>query len=148
MLINPIIVSQFQVRPVGKIVHIISHCPPQCRNSGFPIFLYPVSYDLTHYVLRFFPFAIIYVHSEYTLYLYLVLYCNNRKITPVVGFSAKRVYEFQSCVAIRTMAMFRFCLVPLVAAIEAGRPSARRPKGKVWEGMPERPFFLPLRDRQ
>ena len=148
MLVCPVVVPQFQVRPVGKVVHVISHCPPQCRNGGFPVFIHPVPYDLAHYVLRGFPFAVVGIHSEYALHLQSVLYHNNREIASAVGFSAKRIFELQACVTLRAMATLRLCLVPLVAAIEAGRPSARRPKGEVFDGMPECPFLLPFRDRQ
>ena len=83
-------------------------------------------------------------HSENPLYLKSVLRGDDGKITFLVRLAAKRVFERQFGMAVRTMAMFSFRLVPPISAIKAGRPSAGGTKSIMSDGMPERPFYLPL----
>ena len=87
-------------------------------------------------------------HSENPLYLKSVLCGDDGKITFLVRLAAKRVFERQFGMAVRTMAMFSVRLVPPIPAIEAGRLSAGRAKSVMSDGMTERPFCLLLRDRQ
>ena len=87
-------------------------------------------------------------HSENPLYLKSVLCGDDGKITFLVRLAAKRVFERQFGMAVRTMAMFSFRLVPPIPAIEAGRLSAGRAKSVMSDGMTERPLCLLLRDRQ